>query len=47
MHRSQITFDYLGTESGQVKRGRIGPADRLALRSWLAALTGPRTCISL
>ena len=42
MHRSQITFDYLGTESGQVKRGRIGPADRLALRSWLARVDGAK-----
>ena len=42
VHRSQITFDYLDTESGQVNRGRIGPADRLALRSWLARFDGAK-----
>ena len=42
VHRSQITFDYLDTESGQVNRGRISSADRLALRSWLARSDGAK-----
>jgi transposase len=42
VHRSQITFDYLDTESGQVNRGRISPADRLALRCWLARFDGAK-----
>jgi transposase len=42
VHRSQITFDYLDTESGQINRGPIGPADRLALRSWLARFDGAK-----
>ena len=36
IHRKQITFDYLDTATGEVKRGQIAPADRTHLRSWLA-----------
>jgi transposase len=36
IHRKQITFDYLDTVTGQVRRGRIEPACRLVLRDWLA-----------
>jgi transposase len=35
LHRQHITFDYLDTESGQVSRGRVAPADREHLREWL------------
>ena len=28
IHRKQITFDYLDTATGEVKRGQIAPADR-------------------
>lgn len=35
LHRRQITFDYLDTESGEVSGGRIAPADREHLRLWL------------
>src|SRR4051794_16415048 len=35
VHRRQITFDYLDERSGQVRRGRIAPADRMLLRHWL------------
>src|SRR5215213_4620990 len=37
VHRRQITFDYLDERSGQCRRGRIAPADRLLLRRWLEA----------
>jgi transposase len=40
IHRKQLTFDYLDTESGEVKRGQITPADRVHLRSWLARFAG-------
>ena len=40
VHRRQITFDYLDTETGQVRRGRIAPADRQLLRRWLMSVTG-------
>jgi transposase len=36
IHRKQITFDYLDTVTGEVKRGQIGPADREHVRAWLA-----------
>jgi len=36
IHRRQVTFDYLDTVSGQVRRGRIDPACRETLRAWLA-----------
>ena len=36
VHRKQITFDYLDTETGQVRRGQISPADRAHPRAWLA-----------
>lgn len=35
VHRKQITFDYLDTETGAVTAGRIEPATRSALRKWL------------
>src|SRR4051795_11365556 len=35
VHRPQITFDYLDERTGQVRRGRIAPAERLLLRRWL------------
>jgi hypothetical protein len=40
IHRKQITFDYLDTETGEMRRGRIAPADRAHLRSWLARFAG-------
>jgi transposase len=40
IHRKQITFDYLDTETGVVKRGQVAPADRVHLRSWLVLFAG-------
>jgi transposase len=40
IHRKQITFDYLDTATGEVKRGQIAPADRIHLRVWLARFAG-------
>ncbi len=40
IHRKQITFDYLDTATGEVKRGQITPADREHLRAWLARFAG-------
>jgi len=36
IHRKQITFDYLDTATGEVRRGQIAPADREHLAAWLA-----------
>lgn len=38
VHRGQITFDYLRVETGEVVRGRIAPADRPHLATWLSRL---------
>jgi hypothetical protein len=40
IHRRQVTFDYLDTVSGQVRRGRIEPACRQTLRGWLGRFAG-------
>ena len=40
IHRKQLTFDYLDTATGEVKRGQIAPADRAHLRSWLTRFAG-------
>ncbi|MGH3237931.1 MAG: transposase, partial [Streptosporangiaceae bacterium] len=38
--RKQITFDYLDTATGEVRRGQIAPADRAHLRVWLGRFAG-------
>src|SRR5947207_1890585 len=40
IHRKQLTFDYLDTVTGEVRRGQIVPADRQHLRAWLARFAG-------
>jgi transposase len=40
IHRKQITFDYLDTVTGEVRRGQVSPADRAHLRAWLARFGG-------
>ncbi|MBA2443528.1 MAG: transposase [Rubrobacter sp.] len=39
VHRKQITFDYIEMETGEVHRGKIQPADREGLWSWLEGFT--------
>ena len=40
IHRRQITVDYLDTDTGETIRGKIAPADRQQLRSWLGRFAG-------
>ena len=40
IHRKQITFDYLDSETGEARRGQVAPAGRAHLRSWLARFAG-------
>src|SRR5216683_2926676 len=40
IHRKQITFDYPGTVTGEVRRGQVSPADRAHLRAWLVRFAG-------
>jgi transposase len=46
LHRRQITFDYVDTDTGQVVRGRITPACRAVLRRWLAQRFAGRTDVA-
>lgn len=39
-HREQIAFDALDSETGEVSRGRIRPADRAGVRDWLGRFQG-------
>src|SRR5919109_2713748 len=41
VHRAQITFDALDTETGEVHRGRI-PANRESVRGWVGRFAGER-----
>lgn len=40
IHRKQLTFDYVDTVTGEVKRGQVAPADRVHLRAWLGRFAG-------
>jgi Transposase len=40
LHRRQLSCDYLDVVTGQVDRGRVVPADRSQLRSFLARFEG-------
>jgi hypothetical protein len=35
VHRKQITFDYVDSDSGDGRSGQISPATRKSLRAWL------------
>lgn len=35
VHRKQVTYKWLDTDSGEVRRGRIAPVTRARLRQWL------------
>ena len=39
-HRAQITAEWIDTETGQVSRRRITPADRSGVRRFLARFEG-------
>jgi transposase len=40
VHRAQITFDQLDTDTGEVRTGQVRPATRANLRRWLEPLAG-------
>jgi transposase len=40
VHRAQITYDALNTATGEVATGRIAPADRATLRTFLSRWAG-------
>jgi transposase len=41
-HRAQITYDLVDTETGEVRGGRICPADRESVRAFLGRFAGQR-----
>jgi transposase len=47
IHRAQVTFDYIDTDTGEVRRGRIGGACREQLREWLAQFAGRDAAFAL
>ena len=46
-HRAQITADWLDTETGEVKRGRVAPADRAGVRRLLERFDGQELEVAL
>jgi transposase len=40
IHRKQLTFDYVDTETGELNRGQVFPADRSHLAAWLRRFDG-------
>lgn len=47
IHRKQITFDCVDTDTGELERGRIAPADRAHLADWLARHLADRAEVHL
>jgi hypothetical protein len=47
VHRAQVTFDYLGTETGEVSTGQVRPATRAVLRSWLSERFAGRNDVAI
>jgi hypothetical protein len=47
IHRAQVTYDALDDVTGEVKRGRIAPADRTAVRRFLASLPAAQVEVAL
>jgi transposase len=46
-HRAQITAEWLDTETGEVSRARVLPADRTGVRRFLARFAGQRLEVAL
>lgn len=40
VHRRQLTFEYLDDDTGELRTGRVAPADREHLRGWLRRFEG-------
>src|SRR5690242_17103763 len=46
-HRAQITGDWLETSTGEVRRGRVAPADRAGVRRFLRQFDGAQLEVAL
>lgn len=47
IHREQVTFDGLDDMTGEVRRGRIAPADRMGVRQFLRSLPSGQIDVAL
>jgi transposase len=47
IHRRQITYDWIDTDSGETRRGQLSPATRLELRAWLDWFTDQQVDFAL
>jgi transposase len=47
VHRSQITYDWIDTDTGRRQRGRLTPANREHLRVWLEQFAGRPAAFAL
>jgi len=46
-HRAQITGEWVDTETGEVRRGRVAPADRVGVRGFLERFRGQELEVAL
>jgi transposase len=46
-HRGQITGEWIETDTGEVQRTRVAPADRAAVRKWLSRFRGKEIEVAL
>jgi transposase len=46
-HRAQITGEWIDTETGEVRRGRVAPADRAGVRAFLERFGGQQLEVAL
>ncbi len=46
-HRAQITGEWIDTDTGEVQRTRVVPADRAAVRKWLSRFRGRELEVAL
>jgi transposase len=46
-HRGQITGEWIDTDTGEVQRTRVAPADRVHVRKWLSCFRGTELEVAL
>ena len=46
-HRAQITAEWIDTDTGEISRTRVAPADRVAVRRFLARFAGRQLEVAL
>ena len=46
-HRAQITGEWIDTETGEVRRGRVAPADRAGVLGFLERFRGQELAVAL